>query len=178
MRIDATPESGHPGISLRPLERTDLDAWFAYLSNPDVIQHTSWNLGSEDDLLLMFDGFEAPDAQSIRRLAIVENAGGNLIGTIGFHTISDANRTAEIAYDLAPSHWGKGIATAACAAVTRWAFIAYGFVRIQGTVLTSNLPSAQVLRKCGYRYEGLLRSYRMVRGTPGDFNCYARLASD
>lgn len=84
MRIDATPESGHPGISLRQLERTDLDAWFAYLSNPDVIQHTSWNLRSENDLKPMFDGFEATDAQSIRRLAIVENAGGNLIGTIGF----------------------------------------------------------------------------------------------
>ncbi|MEF9386996.1 GNAT family N-acetyltransferase [Ralstonia solanacearum species complex bacterium KE056] len=178
MRIDATLESGYLGISLRQLERTDLDAWFAYLSNPDVIRHTSWNLRSEDDLLSMFDGFESLDAQSIRRLAIVEGTNGNLIGTIGFHTVSDVNRTAEIAYDLAPSHWGKGIATAVCAAVTQWAFIAYGFVRIQGTVLKSNLPSAQVLQKCGYRYEGLLRSYRMVRGTPGDFNCYARLAND
>ncbi|AMP72222.1 GNAT family N-acetyltransferase [Ralstonia solanacearum] len=178
MRIDAAPDSGYPGISLRQLERTDLDAWFAYLSNPDVIRHTNCNLRSEDDLLLTFDGFESPDVQSIRRLAIVESASGNLIGSIGFHTISDMNRTAEIAYDLAPSNWGKGIATAVCAAVTRWAFIAYGFVRIQGTVLTSNLPSAQVLQKCGYRYEGLLRAYHMVRGTPGDFNCYARLASD
>lgn len=88
MRIDAAPDSGYPGISLRQLERTDLDAWFAYLSNPDVIRHTSCNLRSEDDLLLTFDGFESPDVQSIRRLAIVESASGNLIGSIGFHTIS------------------------------------------------------------------------------------------
>ncbi|WP_416051879.1 GNAT family N-acetyltransferase [Cupriavidus basilensis] len=178
MRIDATIESGYPGISLRQLERADVNAWFAYLSNPAVIEHTSWNLRSEDDLLPMFDGFESPDAQSTRRLAIIEGSSNNLVGTIGFHTISDVNRTAEIAYDLASSHWGKGIATSVCASVTDWAFIAYGFVRIQGTVLKSNLPSTRVLQKCGYRHEGLLRSYRMVRGTPSDFNCYARVAND
>lgn len=104
---------------------------YAYLSNPDVVRHTSWNLRSRDDLLPLFDGFESPDPESIRRLAIVDdNAGGALVGTIGLHTVSDVNRSAEIAYDLAPSHWGRGIASAACAAVTEWAFAEYGFVRI------------------------------------------------
>lgn len=66
----------------------------------------------------------------------------------------------------------------ACAAVTQWAFADYGFVRIQGIVLATNARSARVLQKCGFRYEGLLRAYRMVRGTPGDFAMYARVATD
>ncbi|WP_423762197.1 GNAT family N-acetyltransferase [Burkholderia sp. NLJ2] len=178
MRVDAPPRSGFPGLSLRQLERADLGAWYAYLSNPDVVRHTSWNLRSRDDLLPLFDNIESAAPDSIRRLSIVDTASGALAGTIGLHTVSTANRSAEIAYDLAPSHWGHGIASALCEAVTAWAFADGGFMRIQGVVLTSNAGSARVLQKCGYRYEGLLRAYRMVRGTPGDFAMYARLATD
>ncbi|RQS62947.1 N-acetyltransferase [Burkholderia sp. Bp8963] len=178
MRIDMTPSSGYPGISLRQLERSDVDAWYAYLALPHVVEHTSWNLQSREDLLPMFDAIESASPQSIRRLAIVDNSGDKLIGTIGFHTISDVNSTAEIAYDLSPVYWGRGIASAVCDAVTTWSFDAYGLVRVQGTVLKSNVRSAQVLQRCRYRYEGLLRSYRMVRGAPGDFALYSRLAAD
>ncbi|KML56556.1 GCN5 family acetyltransferase [Burkholderia cepacia] len=178
MRIAAPPRSGFPGLSLRQLERTDLDAWYAYLSNPDVVRHTSWNLRSRDDLLPLFDSIESANPDSVRRLAVTDDASGALAGTIGLHTVSSANRSAEIAYDLAPSHWGRGIASALCAAVTAWAFAEGGFMRMQGVVLTSNAGSARVLQKCGYRYEGLLRAYKMVRGTPGDFAMYARLATD
>ncbi|WP_333977659.1 GNAT family protein [Burkholderia cepacia] len=178
MKIAAPPRSGFPGLSLRQLERADLDAWYAYLSNPDVFRHTSWNLRAPDDLLPLFDTIESTDPDSIRRLAVIDDASGALAGTIGLHTVSTANRSAEIAYDLAPSHWGRGVASALCAAVTAWAFADGGFMRMQGVVLTGNAGSARVLQKCGYRYEGLLRAYRMVRGTPGDFAMYARLATD
>ncbi|AOK44048.1 GNAT family N-acetyltransferase [Burkholderia vietnamiensis] len=177
MRIDAPPRCGFPGLSLRQLERTDLDAWYAYLSVPDVVRHTSWNLRSRDDLLPLFDAIESAQPDSIRRLAIVDDASGALAGTIGLHTVSTTNRSAEIAYDLAPSYWGRGIASALCASVTAWAF-ADGFMRVQGVVLAGNAASLRVLQKCGYRYEGLLRAYRMVRGVPGDFAMYARLATD
>ena len=49
MKIAAPPRSGFPGLSLRQIERADLDAWYAYLTNPDVYRHTSWNLRSPDD---------------------------------------------------------------------------------------------------------------------------------
>ncbi|CAM2160466.1 GNAT family N-acetyltransferase [Paraburkholderia tropica] len=178
MQIESPPVSGYPGISLRQLERADIDAWYAYLSLPHVVEHTSWNLHSQADLLPMFDAFESTATQSVRRLAMVSDDDAKLIGTIGFHTISDVNHTAEIAYDLAPSHWGKGIASAVCNAVAAWSFNAYGFIRVQGTVLSSNARSARVLQRARFRHEGLLRSYRMVRGTPGDFMLYARLATD
>lgn len=177
MKIAAPPRSGFPGLSLRQIERADLGAWHAYLTNPDVYRHTSWNLRSPDDLLPLFDAIESTDPDSIRRLAVIDDASGVLAGTIGLHTVSTVNRSAEIAYDLAPSHWGRGIASALCTSVTEWAF-SEGFMRMQAVVLTSNAGSARVLQKCGYRYEGLLRAYKMVRGTPGDFAMYARLATD
>ncbi|MDR5667868.1 GNAT family N-acetyltransferase, partial [Burkholderia cenocepacia] len=83
MKIATPPRAGYPGLSLRQLERADLDAWYAYLSNPDVFRHTSWNLRSPDDLLPLFDNIESTDPDSIRRLAIVDTASGALAGTIG-----------------------------------------------------------------------------------------------
>ncbi len=178
LRIDCAPTSGYPGITLRQLERADIDAWYAYLKLPQVFEHTSWNLSSPADLNAQFEGYASTSPESIRRMAVVDESAGALIGTIGFHSISDVNRTAEIAYDLCPSHWGRGIAHAICTSVTAWAFFQYGFLRVQATVLTSNARSARLLVACGYQYEGLLRSYRMVRGTPGDFALYSRLATD
>ncbi|MDF3832046.1 GNAT family protein [Cupriavidus basilensis] len=178
MRIDLPPASGYPGIVLRQLEREDMDPWFAYLTLPDVIRHTSWNLRSPQDLLPILQSLEDGSASSVRRLAMIDEQSKALVGTIGFHTVSEINRSAEIAYDLAPGYWGRGIASAVCAAVAGWSYTEYGFVRVQAVVLTSNARSESVLKKCGFRYEGLLRSYRMVRGTPGDFKMFARLQSD
>jgi len=55
MRIDSPPDSGYPGIALRQLERADIPAWFDYLSIPEVVEHTSWNLHSAADLVPMLD---------------------------------------------------------------------------------------------------------------------------
>ncbi|WP_342345264.1 GNAT family protein [Pseudomonas fluorescens] len=178
MRINVPPSSEHPAVFLRQLERSDANDWYTYLTLPEVFEHTSWDLHSIEDLLPMFDAFDSTSVDSVRRLAIVDNHSQQLVGTIGFHSLSNANQTSEIAYDIAPSHWGKGIASAVCDAVTRWSFSAYGFVRVQATVLHTNARSENVLRRCHFQHEGLLRSYRMVRGTPRDFLLYSRLSTE
>ncbi|NWK46444.1 GNAT family N-acetyltransferase [Ralstonia pickettii] len=177
MRIHVPPQSGHPDVTLRALAESDIDQWYDYLRLPEVFQHTSWNLRARDDLLPLFKEFGSDSADSARRLAVVERRTQRLIGTIGFHTVSSINRTAEIAYDLAPEYWGRGIATTLCSVVTAWSFSAYGFVRVQASVLQANNRSATVLQRCGFQYEGLLRSFRMVRGTPSDFAIYSKLAT-
>jgi ribosomal-protein-alanine N-acetyltransferase len=164
------------GLGLRPLRRSDAADWYAYLSDPAVVEHTSWNLHDVSDLAPLFDSYASGSPTSQIRYAIVETATARLLGTIGFHTVSDINRTAELSYDLAAAHWGRGIAPAACVAMTRWGFAQAGFVRIQATVLETNTRSARVLEKCGFVAEGLLRRYRMVRGEPRDFRIYSVLS--
>jgi ribosomal-protein-alanine N-acetyltransferase len=100
-----------------------------------------------------------------------------LIGTVGFHTVSPAHRTAELAYDLAPPFWGKGIATYACGLLTAWAHDSCDVLRVQAAVLRSNERSAELLTRCGFEREGLMRSYRLVRGAPGDFWLYSHVVS-
>lgn len=177
MLIAIPPSLGVPGFAFRQLERTDRQAWYDYISMPSVYEHTSWNLTAAADLDPLFDSFESTAPDSVRRLAIVETGTRRLVGTIGFHTISGVNRSAELAYDLSPDMWGRGLCTAATRSIVAWAQGAYGFIRIQAAVLPCNVRSARVLQRCGFQYEGRLRAYRMVRGTPGDFDMYSLISS-
>lgn len=174
----AIPPSPRSDFHFRQLDRDDLQEWYDYLTDPLVVEHTSWNISAPQDLHSSFDLIESTSPSSNIRLAIVDSANDGLIGTIGFHTVSAVNRSAEIAYDLSRRYWGQGIATSACQTLTEWAFAHLGFVRIQATTLESNQKSEHVLLKCGYKYEGLLRAYRQVRGVAGNFKIYSRLNTD
>ncbi len=176
MRVEDAPKVGHEAVRLRPIGHGDIAAWYAYLSLPHAVEHTSWNVSSPDELRPLVDWYESRDPASAIRFAICDVASAGLVGTIGFHTISLANRSAEIAYDLHPAYWGRGIATSCCNAVVAWGFEHQRYVRVQATTLEANRASLRVLEKCGFVREGLLSSYRIVRGTPRDFWMYARVA--
>jgi RimJ/RimL family protein N-acetyltransferase len=49
--------------------------------------------------------------------------------------------------------------------------------RVQATALDSNLCVMAVLDRCGFVLEGILRSYRIARGIPGDFRIYSHIQS-
>ncbi|PXX43278.1 GNAT family N-acetyltransferase [Undibacterium pigrum] len=178
MQIKNSLEISHKDVSLRNIRRSDAQAWYDYLKNPDVIRHTSWNLHNAEDLLAQFSLYESDEMNSPIRLAIVSKEHDSLIGTVGFHTISDINRSAELAYDLAPEYWGKGVMQPAALALCDWGFRQAGYNRIQATVLETNSHSIQLLERMGFEREGYLRAFRMVRGTPGNFWMYACLHPD
>ncbi|MFT4204591.1 MAG: GNAT family protein [Chitinophagaceae bacterium] len=178
MKIETFPVTHLPNIDVRQLGKADIAEWFAYLSIPEVIKETSWNLKSIQDLEILFNEIESTSVNSPIRLAIVDTKYKRLVGTIGFHTISDVNKTAEIAYDLSPDYWNLGIATSVCKIVTEWGFRNRGWVRIQATVLDTNKPSKRVLLKCGFVFEGSLKYYRMVANKPRNFEMYSRTVAD
>ncbi len=169
------PETAHELISLRPIEVGDLDAWYSYLSLPMVYEHTSWAIESASELESFVWSSEALATPAQPRFAIVLRSINKLVGTAGFHTVSPQNKTAELAYDLYPSYWGKGIATRVCSSLLSWAHSHVGLVRVQATVLESNHRSSKVLQRCGFEHEGLLKSYRMVRGKPSNFHMYSHV---
>jgi len=178
MGILKAPEISHREVALRNIRRGDAAAWYDYLKNPDVIRHTSWNLSAAEDLLPQFDLYESDAPDSPIRLAIATRADDRLVGTVGFHTISSINRSAELAYDLAPEYWGKSVMQAAAMALCQWGFEQAAYNRIQATVLETNSHSIQLLERMGFEREGYLRAFRMVRGIPGNFWMYARLHPD
>lgn len=161
---------------LRPLKAADLEPWSLYLNLPEVYQHTSWNHPSSQELSSYLGNEIDNDPSARLRLAIADREHDHIVGTVGFHTVSEQNRSAEIAFDLHPTMWHKGVATAIAALVVDWAHNEAGMVRVQATVLQSNASSIRVLERVGFAQEGLLRSYRMVRGAPGNFYMYAHVS--
>lgn len=165
-------------LRLRPMERSDIADWYAYLCLPHVLEHTSWNLASAEELRSLVDGYNSNSASSTLCFPIETVAKSRLVGAIGFHTVSPIHRTAEIAFNLHPDYWGRGIATRCCNELVDWGFSDQGYVRIQATALDSNLGSMRVIEKCGFRREGKMRNFRLVRGQPRNFWMYSRIANE
>ncbi len=83
--------------------------------------------------------------------------------TIG-NIVRGALRSAWIGYWVSESDGGRGIATAALALGVDHGFGPVGLHRIEATVRPENLASRAVLRRVGFREEGLLERYLDVDG--------------
>jgi RimJ/RimL family protein N-acetyltransferase len=100
--------------------------------------------------------------------------GDEAIGTIGYQLQGDVERvSAEIGYWLAEPFWGRGIATDALLALTRYAIETHDLTRIYALPFASNAASCRVLEKAGFRLEGRLRRSAIKDGVVIDQLQYA-----
>lgn len=157
MQFSAPPQLEHQLLVLRPITVDDIETWFKYLSLPQIYEHTSWNVRDPSDLSNYVWKPEEFTDSSLLRFAVALRSSNELIGTTGFHTVSPHNGSAEIAYDITPTYWGKGIGSAVCAKLVAWAHREAAVTRVQATVLESNVRSAAVLERCGFTREACFR---------------------
>lgn len=167
------PTLGIGEYVLRPFRNDDAAAWYAYLSDARVTEHTSWPPITSELITGVVAKIIADYAErKSLRWALARSGDGELIGSCGYTALLCEHGTAEIAYDLAPSYWGLGLMTRAVRAAVPWAF-ATGFVdRVDALVMTSNKASIAVLERAGFRRERLLAAHRMARGVQRDFYLY------
>jgi RimJ/RimL family protein N-acetyltransferase len=177
-------KSSHPNIESRLMQ---LDCGICALRN--------WREGdefrlseianSENVSRYMTDRFPFPytvdDARSwigqnaapgATNFAIVANA--EIVGGMGLEIGRYENRcSAEIGYWLGEPYWKRGYASAALGALTEYAFSTYGLRRIWARVFSPNVASANILEKCGYVREAVMRNAVVKRGTLYDVFLYA-----
>ncbi|MGZ7078280.1 MAG: GNAT family N-acetyltransferase [Thermoanaerobaculia bacterium] len=162
---------------LRPLRADDAPAWLAYLSDPRVIEHTSFpalDLSAVEAMLAA--QLEGHATATSCRWAIADGS-DRLLGTCGFSNWSLPHAHAELVYDLAPEFWGRGLMRAAVDRVLSWAFITARFNRVHAFVMTSNAPSIRLLESFRFTREGTMQQYRIARGVARDFYVYALLSA-
>jgi RimJ/RimL family protein N-acetyltransferase len=87
-------------------------------------------------------------------------------------------RVGELAYMVVPEARGRGLAPAALRLVGDWAFATLELPRLQLRIDPDNTASIRVAKRCGYRYEGVLRSVFELRGARVDSAMYSRLPTD
>jgi RimJ/RimL family protein N-acetyltransferase len=167
------------GAHLRPLRAADADALYAYLRDPVVTELTAYPAVSMSLVETMIERSRNRwAAGEPAKWAVALHGGDELVGTCGFNEWSRDHRWAELAYDLAAAHWGKGLMRQAVAAVLEWAFRQDLVNRIHAYVRVDNGRSQSLLDGIGFVREGCLRSYRVCRGQPHDFYVYGLLRKD
>ena len=135
------------------------------------------------------DGFPHPYRKSdgrefLRRMRVARPettfavaVNGQAVGGIGFVLREDVERvSAEVGYWIGETFWGRGIATEALAAVTRFAIDRHGLTRLYALPFAWNTASCRVLEKAGYVLEARLRQSAIKDGQLTDQMQYAFIA--
>ena len=167
------------GARLRPLRVADADALYGYLRDPVVTELTRYPVASVPMVEAMIErSLSRWTAGELSRWGLALQDDDRLVGTCGFNGWSQEHRWAELAFDLAQAHWGKGLMRQAVAAVLQWAYRQSQIDRVHAFVRVDNRRSESLLERSGVVREGCLRSYRVCRGRPHDFYVYGLLRSD
>lgn len=168
-------------IILRRIEASDKNAIFEYCGNPNVARFTTWehHRTLADSQVLIERSLKNYERGLLDPLAIVLKSNGrDIVGTAGCAVISEATKTAEIAYALAEPLWGKGLVTEACGELVNYAFKTLGMNRVQARCLPMNIGSARVMEKLGMKFEGRLRQSMLVKGEFQDIDVWSILKSE
>ena len=138
-------------LRLRPWEPGDAPALVAAYADPGV-QH--WNGASLDEAEAQaYAQTWAEHWRAERRAGWAVVRGDELAGRITLRGIDHEQGCAEVTYWVVPAARGTGVAAAAVAAVTGWAFEA-GFHRLELQHSTRNPASCRVADKSGFALEG------------------------
>ena len=163
---------------LRPWRADDVDAALAALVEPET---RLWNAGwvqTRDDAAVWLE--RRQDWGGDHASWAVEDAASRaLVGSVSLHSIDLQQSDAEIGYWTVAAARGRGVATDAVDAASRWAFGTLGVDRIELCHAVENVASGRVAEKAGYLFEGRLRrSYRYGDGVKHDELLWARLSDD
>ncbi|WP_156288690.1 GNAT family N-acetyltransferase [Oceanobacillus salinisoli] len=118
------------------------------------------NLESIDEATDLIDNFYRLFQQnrSIRWGMVLKDT-EQFIGTVGLNNLNLLNKKGEIGYELHPTYWRRGITSEAVREVLSYAFNKLGLFRIGAVTFPENIASNQLLKKMGFKQEGLLRGY-------------------
>ncbi|PXY30871.1 GNAT family N-acetyltransferase [Prauserella muralis] len=157
---------------IRLRDREYLEKWEPTAPGPWAERNAQWSWPAQWASLRAL----ARRGQCLPFVITVDGAFAGQI-TIG-NVIRASLRSAWVGYWVSSELAGGGVATAAVALVTDHAFAAAGLHRLEATVRPENGASLRVLRKAGYRQEGLFLRYLDVAGDWRDHLSFAITAEE
>jgi RimJ/RimL family protein N-acetyltransferase len=168
-------------LTLREFAAEDWRAVWEYESHPQHLRFYPWAKRRQEDVQDLVSQFVAWQAQSPRaryQLAVTLKSDGCLIGTCGVRRQRADAHEADLGYEIAYDHWGRGYATEAARAMLDFGFQELRIHRIWAHCVSENLASVRVLEGLGFRHEGTLREHRWMKGRWWDTNLYGLLARE
>jgi [ribosomal protein S5]-alanine N-acetyltransferase len=157
-------------ILLRPLAETDVPAIVEACSDPEIPRWTSVPepYTEADARAWVASAHEAA-------FAIADRETGELLGAIGLEDVGEGR--GQVGYWVKRGARGRGVASRALRLLSAWALEA-AYERVQLVAEPANRASQRVAEKAGFRAEGLLRSYIVLKGRRRDCVMYALLREE
>jgi [ribosomal protein S5]-alanine N-acetyltransferase len=109
---------------------------------------------------------------NLYNFGIILKSSGKLVGMIGLMALDTFTAKADVGYWLGQKYWRMGIATEALEAIVKFAFRKLKFVRLQADVAVENKASVKLLKKVGFKKEGLKRKGGRAKSTGKWHNTY------
>jgi len=139
-----------PRLTLRPFANGDLDGLSSLMANSDFMRF-SLGVFSREQTAAFLDRVRTRDRAGLpSQFALILRSNQKLIGYCGFflQAVDDVEEL-EIAYRLARSSWGQGLATEAARAVRDYAFDDLQLTRVISLIHPDNIASRRVAEKNG-----------------------------
>jgi len=112
-------------------------------------------------------------------LPFVMEYDGELAGQLNVSSITYGSlASATLGYWVARRFAGKGVTPTSVALATDYCFFQLGLHRMEICIRPENGPSLRVVKKLGFRYEGLRRGYIHINGDWSDHFCFALVVEE
>lgn len=143
-----------PRLLIREITIDDTPLIFALNQNPEVIKYTSDPaFKNENDARILIEKVILPQYKNYGhgRWAVLLKESDVFIGWCGLKYMPESGEV-DLGYRYMQSFWGKGLATEAALASLKYGFENFKYNEIIGRVMKQNLPSINVLKKCGMTF--------------------------
>ena len=168
-------------LVLRRFVKEDAGAMYKNWASDDAVtRYLTWpsHQNQEVSQKVAEDWIKDYDRLSYYNWAIVLKEKGEPIGSIAVVHMNEEASTAQIGYCIGKAWWHNGIASEALKAVMDFLFDIVDVKRIEARHDPRNPNSGKVMKKCGMKYEGTLRSSDRNNQGVCDACYYALLKSE
>ena len=144
------------GLRLRRLRETDLPAFSAYRSDPEVARYQGWSPMSESKALEFLREHAALTSHlpgTWLQLAIADAATDRLLGDMGIWLLHDRS-CAEIGITVAPAEQGQGVGRRAMRTICALLLADPAIIHIRADADARNLACRRMLAAVGFRETG------------------------
>jgi aminoglycoside 6'-N-acetyltransferase len=165
-------------LTVRRFQPGDAESFAAYRSVPEVAQYQSWDAPfSLEKATATVQRFADGDPLTPGWFQYAIDLDGVLIGDIGLN-LHENLMQADVGFTLAPEYQGKGYATEAVRGLLNYLFLERNLHRVSAECDARNVSSAALLKRLGFRDEGLRRQNTWFKGEWTDDLFFGLLRSD
>lgn len=167
-------------LVIRPMTLDDVANIHARRNNPDAARYQDWEVPYSLDRArslvahVVELGGPVTDEWWMAQVCLHD---GTVVGDLAVN-LTWEGRSAEVGYTFEPASWGRGFATEALSALVDYLFDDVGVTRVWGALDPANPPSARLLERTGFLYEGRTRLSFWKDGEPSDDLIYGMVRED